>query len=105
MSGVMFGVLASFAAFSATAALVYLVVVAAASLAGALTRGGRRERAVDAYEALAISRFTIPVSIIVPVETTGPEALAVRRVRLAATRQCRCWSPPRNVPRRFRTAG
>ena len=71
MPGAMFGVLASVAAFTVSAALVYLVVVAAASLAGALTRGGRRERAVEAYEALAISRFTIPVSIVVPVESTN----------------------------------
>lgn len=68
----MLNLLASCAAFTVTAALVYLVIVAAASLAGALSRGGRRERAVDAYEALAISRFTMPVSIIVPVEATGP---------------------------------
>jgi len=81
----MFGVLSSFAAFTVTAALIYLVVVAAASLAGALTRGGRRERAVDAYEALAISRFTIPVSIIVPVETAG--SVDSKRVSLAGTIQ------------------
>lgn len=67
----MFGPLASFAAFTVAATLIFLVVIAAASLAGALARGGRRERAVDAYEALAMSRFTIPVSIIVPVESTG----------------------------------
>ncbi len=81
----MFGVLGSVAAFTVTSALVYLVIVAAASLAGALTRGGRRERAVDAYEALAISRFTIPVSIIVPVETTGP--VESNRLPLNATIQ------------------
>ena len=81
----MLAVLASIAAFAVTTALVYLVVVAAASLAGALSRGGRRERAVDAYEALAISRFTIPVSIIVPVETTGPGEAS--RIPLTATIQ------------------
>jgi hypothetical protein len=64
-------VLSSLAAFTVTGALVYLVALAVVSVAGALSRGGRRERAIDAYEALAISRFTIPVSIIVPVETTG----------------------------------
>lgn len=47
-------------------AVSYLVIVAAASVAGALARGGRRERAMEAYEALAVSRFTIPVSVVVP---------------------------------------
>lgn len=60
------------AAFVITVALGYLMIVAAAAVAGAIARGGRRERAVDAYEALAISRFTIPVSIIVPM--TGRSA-------------------------------
>lgn len=60
--------LSSLAAYAVTLALGYLVVVAAASVAGALTHGGRRERAVDAYEALAVSRFTIPVSVIVPAD-------------------------------------
>jgi Glycosyl transferase family 2 len=50
-----------------TALVGYLVVIAAAAVAGAIARGARRERAVDAYEALAVSRFTIPVSVIVPV--------------------------------------
>jgi hypothetical protein len=45
----------------------FLVIIAAAAVAGAFARGGRRERAADAYQALAVSRFTIPVSIIVPV--------------------------------------
>jgi len=81
----MFGVLGFLASFTIAAALIYLIVVAAASLAGALSRGGRRERAVDAYEALAISRFTIPVSIIVPVETTGP--VESNRLPLNATIQ------------------
>ena len=51
-----------------TTLVAYLIVVAAAAVAGAVARGARRERAVDAYEALAVSRFTIPVSVIVPVE-------------------------------------
>ena len=55
----------SLIAFVSTFALGYLVIVAAASVAGALARGGRRERAMEAYEALAVSRFTIPVSVIV----------------------------------------
>lgn len=58
-------------AFVITLALGYLMIVAAAAVAGALARGGRRERAVDAYEALAISRFTIPVSIVVPMTGDG----------------------------------
>jgi hypothetical protein len=62
-----FSVGSSLAAFVVTLSLGYLVIVAAAAVAGALARGGRRERAVDAYEALAVSRFTIPVSIVVPV--------------------------------------
>jgi cellulose synthase/poly-beta-1,6-N-acetylglucosamine synthase-like glycosyltransferase len=60
--------LQALAAFAVTMTLGYLMIVAAAAVAGAVTRGGRRERAVDAYEALAVSRFTIPVSLIVPVE-------------------------------------
>lgn len=62
----MLPLLASMAAAAVTLALGYLVIVAAAAVAGAVSRGARRERAVDAYEALANSRFTIPVSIIVP---------------------------------------
>ncbi len=67
----MTGLLSSIAAFTITLSLGYLMIVAAASVAGAIARGGRRERAVDAYEALAVSRFTIPVSVIVPVDRDG----------------------------------
>jgi cellulose synthase/poly-beta-1,6-N-acetylglucosamine synthase-like glycosyltransferase len=49
-----------------TACIGFLVIVAAAAVAGAIARGGRRERAADAYQAIAASRFTIPVSLIVP---------------------------------------
>jgi poly-beta-1,6-N-acetyl-D-glucosamine synthase len=66
----------SLTVFFTTLTVGYLVIVGAASLAGALTRGGRRERAVDAYEALAVSRFTIPVSLIVPVEAGDHAALS-----------------------------
>jgi cellulose synthase/poly-beta-1,6-N-acetylglucosamine synthase-like glycosyltransferase len=59
-------------AFLVTSALGYLMIVAAASVAGAISRGGRRERAADAYQALAVSRFTIPVSVIVPVDGECP---------------------------------
>lgn len=54
--------------FLTTASAGFLIIIAAAAVAGAFARGGRRERAADAYQALAISRFTIPVSIIVPVD-------------------------------------
>lgn len=63
-------------AFISTVAIGYLVIVAAAAVAGALARGGRRERAMDAYDALAVSRFTIPVSVIVPV---NPDSDALDR--------------------------
>jgi hypothetical protein len=62
--------------FVVTVGVVYLVVVAAASVAAAIARGGRRERAADAYQALAVSRFTIPVSVIVPVPAGGSERLS-----------------------------
>jgi hypothetical protein len=69
---------ASLAAFVVTLSLGYLIVVAAAAAAAALARGGRRERAVDAYEALAVSRFTIPVSIVVPVvDDSAPLAASI----------------------------
>ena len=66
-------------AFFVTLAIGYLVIVAASAVAGALARGGRRERALDAYEALAVSRFTIPVSLIVPV--TGDASSLSRCIR------------------------
>jgi poly-beta-1,6-N-acetyl-D-glucosamine synthase len=53
-------------AVTVTASVGFLVIVAAAAVAGALARGGRRERAADAYQVIAASRFTIPVSLIVP---------------------------------------
>src|SRR5436190_4258594 len=68
--------IASVTMFFLTLTVGYLVIVGAASLAGALTRGGRRERAVDAYDALAVSRFTIPVSLIVPVESGDHAAVS-----------------------------
>jgi len=72
------GAFGPIAAFVITVALGYLMIVAAAAVAGAIARGGRRERAVDAYEALAISRFTIPVSIVVPM--TGNGAAVTRAI-------------------------
>ena len=64
----MIALLLAITAAAVTASLGYLMIVAAASVAGAIARGGRRERAADAYQALAVSRFTIPVSVIVPVD-------------------------------------
>jgi hypothetical protein len=72
----MVSVLAAVAAFVIVVALGYLVIMAAAAVAGAIARGGRRERAVDAYEALAVSRFTIPVSVILPMTGDGSRTSA-----------------------------
>jgi len=57
-------------------ALVYLAVVATIAIVAALRAGGRRNDDNEDHQALAVSRFTIPVSIIVPV--LKPSA-AVRR--------------------------
>lgn len=46
--------------------LAVLSLVVGALVAGALKRGGRREDPMDPHDALAVSRFTIPVSLIVP---------------------------------------
>lgn len=57
---------------SVAAAIAYLAAVAVAAVAFALKEGGRREDPVDNQDALVSSRFTIPVSLIVPlVESTG----------------------------------
>lgn len=47
-------------------ALGYLAIVATAAIVAALRIGGRREDTVDHNDALSLSRFTIPVSVIVP---------------------------------------
>ena len=52
---------------SIAVALAYLTIVAALAIAAALRAGGRREEASEEHDALAVSRFTIPVSIIVPI--------------------------------------
>lgn len=49
-------------------ALGCLALLAAAAVAGSLRRGGRRTPAIDGQPALAVSRFTIPVSVIVPAD-------------------------------------
>ena len=55
--------------------LVYLLVVAGTAIVAALRAGGRREERVLRDEAVSGSRFTIPVSIIVPL--TGDPAFEV----------------------------
>lgn len=63
---------------SVLAALSYLCVVSVLSVIAALRTGGRREDPSDSYEALAASRLTMPVSVVVPVEdgTHAREAIA-----------------------------
>src|SRR5262245_51183084 len=48
-------------------AIGYLTIVAVVAIVAALRTGGRREESPESHEALSVSRFTIPVSIIVPV--------------------------------------
>lgn len=52
--------------YSVIATLLFLGAVALAAVVFALKRGGRREDSSEDREGLASSRFTIPVSIIVP---------------------------------------
>jgi hypothetical protein len=59
-------------------ALAYVMVVTGATILAALRAGGRREELPDSHDAVAASRLTVPVSIIVP---AGPEVSP----RLAAT--------------------
>src|SRR5690606_37127638 len=66
MMPVLSALLSGAATIATMVSIGFLVIVAAAAVAGALARGGRRERAADAYQAIAASRFTIPVSLIVP---------------------------------------
>jgi hypothetical protein len=48
-------------------AVTYLAIIATLAVVSALRAGGRREDAGDEQNTLAVSRFTIPVSIIVPI--------------------------------------
>ena len=57
--------------YSAVAALAGLLAVALATVVLALKYGGRQEDSADDHDALAASRFTIPVSVIVPLDETG----------------------------------
>ncbi|HEX7941094.1 MAG TPA: hypothetical protein VF488_04790, partial [Gemmatimonadaceae bacterium] len=55
-----------FVTASVVLALGYLGVVSVMSVTAALRAGGRREDAPDSYDALAASRLTMPVSVVVP---------------------------------------
>jgi poly-beta-1,6-N-acetyl-D-glucosamine synthase len=68
---------------SIVAALLFLGAVAAALIAAALRVGGRLEERPDDHEALAASRFTIPVSVIVPAETVDAALVATVRAALS----------------------
>ena len=67
--------MASAPAFALTAMMVSLACLAGIVLAvavAALNRGGHREDATDPFDALVASRFTIPVSLIVPASGEAP---------------------------------
>ena len=55
--------------------LSYLGAVAAVAIIAAVRRGGRRDDPEPGHEALAVSRFTIPVSIVVPVDAGSPSPI------------------------------
>jgi hypothetical protein len=57
---------ASFLTASIGFAVAYLAIVATLAIVAALRAGGRRDDTGEDHDALAASRFTIPVSIIVP---------------------------------------
>ncbi len=61
-------------AASVLGALAYLAAVTGVAVVRAVRSGGRRDEAVGDHEALAGSRFTIPVSLIVPVGDGNPSA-------------------------------
>jgi hypothetical protein len=53
--------------------LALLAAAAVALVAGAVRRGGRREDAIERDDALAASRFTIPVSVVIAAPVESPE--------------------------------
>lgn len=61
-------------------ALAYLGIVSTMSVLAALRTGGRREDGSDSYEALAASRLTMPVSVVVPVSDAAVAHEAIARV-------------------------
>src|SRR4051812_20093477 len=73
--------------YSVVAAIAYLLIGASRTLVSALRLGARREEAIDNHDALSVSRFTMPVSLIVPVSgrmTTGDAADAASAVDATA---------------------
>lgn len=65
-------------AASIVISLVYLTAMAGAAIVGALRVGGRRSERAAGDDALSMSRFTIPVSVIVPAPaTTGSLSRAI----------------------------
>lgn len=64
-------------ALSIVVALAYLAAGAVATVVGALRAGGRRDDALDGHEAVAASRLTVPVSIIVP--AAAADAAVIQR--------------------------
>ena len=61
--------------YSVVLSLAYLALLAAVTVVLALRLGGRREEPADDYDTLSASRFTIPVSLIVPLrDDSGPVA-------------------------------
>jgi len=52
---------------SIVASIAYLGAMAASAVVFAVRRGGRREDPVDDHDAVSASRFTIPVSLVVPI--------------------------------------
>ena len=69
---------------SMLAALAFLAAVTTGAVVGALRSGGRRDEAIGDYDALAASRFTIPVSLIVPL---GGSTAALAERAIAALLQ------------------
>ncbi|MFN7917547.1 MAG: hypothetical protein U0Q55_19525 [Vicinamibacterales bacterium] len=65
---------------SVLVALAYLAVVSISSVVAALRTGGRREDSSDSYEALAASRLTMPVSVVMPVGDGAHAREAIARV-------------------------
>lgn len=65
---------------SVIVAFAYLTLASIWSVASALRAGGRREDQADAYEAVAASHLTMPVSIVVPARPSEPIAPAIENL-------------------------
>ena len=70
-------------ALTTIVSVLFLAWASTAIIVRALRRGGRREDVTDDHEALAVSRFTIPVSIIVTLEDAASDVLAAVQRLLA----------------------